>query len=120
VHERAEGQHLGGLFAHGDLAPPDRHGVDAPRRTLVREAGAAEEFVAGRKAAQRSARRERRAEVAQLTVTLQHDRGDAAQRGHDVGLGLIRLVQHVGLVDRRVPVLQYVGDESTPTGDAPH
>ena len=30
VQQRAERLHVGGFFAHGDVAAPDAHGVDAP------------------------------------------------------------------------------------------
>jgi hypothetical protein len=112
VQQRAEGLHVGGFLVHGDVAAPDAHGVDAPRRTLVGEADALEQPVPGREPAQRHRVGELRAALAQLTETLQSNPRDTAQRGHDVGLRLVRLVEHVGLsrsVGKSVP--NYRGTE---------
>src|SRR4029079_81172 len=97
VQERAERLHVGGFLAHGDVAPPDAHGVDGPRWTLVGEADALEQPVPGREAAQWHRVGELRAALAQLTETLQSNPRDTAERGPDVRLRLVRLVEHVGL-----------------------
>ena len=69
----------------------------------MREADATEQLVPGGEAPQRLGIGKLRAARAQLTETLQSKRGDVAASCHDVGLGLIRLVQEpaLGLADER-------------------
>ncbi len=91
VQQGAEGGDVGRLLVDRDLPAAHLDRVDQPGRPFVREAHASEEFVARREVAHRC----RLGEAGgQLTETLQGNPRDAAQRGHDVGLGLVRLVHH--------------------------
>ena len=81
-----------------DVASTDAHRVEVPWRALVREADATEQLVAGLEAARGFEIGEVRVVLTQLTETLQSNPRQPAERGHDVGLSLIRLVHHSGLV----------------------
>ena len=91
VQERAEGRRQRGLLIHRHFAIADRDAVDAEGRARMREPGARDEFVSGRQVAQDRVVGDARQ---RLPERAQSRSRPGADRHHDVGMGLVGLVEH--------------------------
>jgi hypothetical protein len=91
AQERAERRGQRGVLVHRDLAVADRDAVDPERRAGMRQPRSRNELVGGSEVAQdgvvgNAAQR--------LAERPQRRAGPVADRNHDIGVGLIGLVEH--------------------------
>ena len=91
MQQGSEGGCLHDLFADGDLAVLDHDALDAVGGTLVREAGARDQFIGGRQVAQGIWAR---GAVERFAHGHGRKAGKPPDRPHDVGMRLIRLIKH--------------------------